>query len=292
MVNKKYKDRLFCLLFGSEAYKENMLSLYNALCDTNYTDINDIKIYTIDDVIYVKMKNDVSILIDSYLCLWEQQSTFNPNMPIRGLMYYGKMYSRYITENKLNLYGKTLVLLPTPRYTVFYNGGGDYPDTMDLKLSDAFAQKDVTHGFEWTAHMINLNFGKNDELLDKCKPLKGYMILIHKIRLYQQGKSLEDAVNAAVDDCISNNILADLLVKHRSEVIEMCITEYDEKTIMDGIREEGMKQGIITGEILGKKNMIYTMHKNGMAIDDIAKFTGIASDTIKQWLMSMQKNVH
>ena len=62
-LNKKYKDRLFCLLFGNEEYKENILSLYNALCNTAHTDVNDIKLYTIDSVIYIEMKNDVSILL-------------------------------------------------------------------------------------------------------------------------------------------------------------------------------------------------------------------------------------
>ena len=95
-LNKKYKDRLFCLLFGNEEYKENILSLYNALCNTAHTDVNDIKLYTIDSVIYIEMKNDVSILLDSYLHLWEQQSSYNPNMPLRGLMYFSKMYDRYI----------------------------------------------------------------------------------------------------------------------------------------------------------------------------------------------------
>ncbi len=61
-LNKKYKDRLFCLLFGNEEYKENILSLYNALCNTAHTDVNDIKLYTIDNVIYIEMKNDVSIV--------------------------------------------------------------------------------------------------------------------------------------------------------------------------------------------------------------------------------------
>ena len=80
-----------------------ILSLYNALCNTSYTNTDDIQIYTIEDVIYIKMKNDVSVLLDSFLYLWEQQSTFNPNMPIRGLLYFGKMYDKYITENHLNI---------------------------------------------------------------------------------------------------------------------------------------------------------------------------------------------
>ena len=102
-LNKKYKDRLFCLLFGNEEYKENILSLYNALCNTAHTDVNDIKLYTIDNVIYIEMKNDVSILLDSYLHLWEQQSSYNPNMPLRGLMYFSKMYDRYIVEHSYNI---------------------------------------------------------------------------------------------------------------------------------------------------------------------------------------------
>lgn len=146
MVNRKYKDRLFCLLFGNEEYKENILSLYNALCGTSHTNMDDIQIYTIDDVIYIKMKNDVSILLESFLYLWEQQSTYNPNMPIRGLMYFSKMYDRYIMENQLNIYGKTLIKLPTPRYTVLYNGTEELPGQMKLKLSESFINTDTSGG--------------------------------------------------------------------------------------------------------------------------------------------------
>lgn len=81
--------------------------MYNALCNTAHTDVNEIKLYTIDNVIYIEMKNDVSILLDSYLHLWEQQSSYNPNMPLRGLMYFSKMYDRYIVEHSYNIYGST-----------------------------------------------------------------------------------------------------------------------------------------------------------------------------------------
>ena len=174
-LNKKYKDRLFCLLFGNEEYKENILSLYNALCNTAHTDVNDIKLYTIDNVIYIEMKNDVSILLDSYLHLWEQQSSYNPNMPLRGLMYFSKMYDRYIVEHSYNIYGSTLVKLPTPRYTVLYNGTSKQPAFMKLKLSDAFIHEDTSGDFEWTANMVNINHGMNDELLNNCRPLQEYM---------------------------------------------------------------------------------------------------------------------
>ena len=243
MVNKKYKDRLFCLLFGNEEYKDNILSLYNALCHTSYTNVEDIQIYTIDDVIYIKMKNDVSILLDSFLYLWEQQSTFNPNMPIRGFMYFGKMYDRYITENSLNIYGKTIIKLPTPRYTVLYNGMDEQPSFMQLRLSDSFINPDSSGAFEWTASMINLNDGKNEDLLINCRPLKDYMTLINEIRKNSKIMNFDNAVDAAVTYCIEHDVLKTFLLKHRAEVKDVCITEYDEKTFVDGIRAEGRAEG-------------------------------------------------
>ena len=243
MVNKKYKDRLFCLLFGNEEYKDNILSLYNALCHTSYTNVEDIQIYTIDDVIYIKMKNDVSILLDSFLYLWEQQSTFNPNMPIRGFMYFGKMYDRYITENSLNIYGKTLIKLPTPRYTVLYNGMDEQLGFMQLRLSDSFINPDSSGAFEWTASMVNLNDGKNEDLLNSCRPLKDYMTLINEIRKNSKIMNFENAVDTAVTYCIEHDVLKAFLLKHRAEVKDVCITEYDEKTFVDGIRAEGRAEG-------------------------------------------------
>ena len=164
-TNREYKDRVFCLLFGSEEYKENALSLYNAISGTDYTDADDITFCSISDVIYIKMKNDVAVLFDSRLSLWEHQSSYNPNMPVRGLMYFGKMYDSYIKLGGINIYGSKLAKIPVPRYYVFYNGSKDLPAKLKLKLSDSFAEPDNSGDFEWTAIMLNLNIGKNDGLL-------------------------------------------------------------------------------------------------------------------------------
>ena len=56
-TNMKYKDRVFRMIFGYEKYKENLLELFNALNDTNYTNPDDLEINTLDDVFYMKMKN-------------------------------------------------------------------------------------------------------------------------------------------------------------------------------------------------------------------------------------------
>ena len=266
-INREYKDRLFCLLFGREEYKDNILSLYNALNDTSYTNPDDIEITTINDAIYIRMKNDVSFLIDSYLPLWEQQSTYNPNMPVRGLMYFGKLYSAFITGRNLNIYGKTLIRIPTPQYTVLYNGENEEPSVVKLKLSDAFIHKDDSGQFQWTATMINLNKGKNDQLLAKCKALSDYMHLINLIREYQKRMTFKDAVDKAVEECIQNNVLAEFLTKHRSEVLDMCITEYNEKAFVSGIHEEGRQQGIQQGIAA----LVKTLRRLKQSDDDIVK---------------------
>ena len=280
-INRIYKDRLFCLLFGKEEYKEYILSLYNALCKTNHTDVNDIRIYTIDNVIYIEMKNDVSILLDSYLHLWEQQSSYNPNMPLRGMMYFSRMYDRYITENAYNIYGTTLIKIPTPRYTVLYNGAKDEPAFVRLKLSDAFIHEDASGDFEWTADMININRGKNDELLDNCKPLKEYMILVERIRQNSKEMDVEEAVDAAVTYCIDHDILRDFLIKHRAEVKDVCITEFNEQVFINGIKEEGREEGRKDGIREGRINILVDFLKNAGSEADAKRLLNASDDEIR-----------
>ena len=255
-VNRKYRDRLFRFRFGREEYKEDMLSLYNAINGTSYEDAEDISITTIEDIIYISMKNDVSLLLDGNLSLWEQQSTLNLNMPLRGLIYFGNLYSQYVETNKINIYRKKLQKIPTPQYVVFYNGDEDSEAVTELKLSDAFMNKSKG-GFEWTATVYNLNRGKNDRLLEQCRPLSEYMELINRIRYNQKrGMDIKAAVDAAVDSCVKDGIMEDFLRKHKAEVISVCLTEFDEKAFADGMREEGFEDGIVKGRIEEKAESI------------------------------------
>ena len=199
MINNKHKDRLFRKILGDEKNKANLLELYNALNDTEYSNLDDLEITTIDDVIYMGMKNDISFLLDSTMSLYEQHSTFNPNMPLRGVMYFSKLYNKYITVNNFNIFNSKLIKIPMPQYYVFYNGKQEYPDQMKLKLSDAFQIK-KDEGFEWTAVMLNINYGKNKKLMDKCKILRDYAILVEKIRKYQKEyANMENGVARAGD---------------------------------------------------------------------------------------------
>lgn len=279
-VNDKNKDRLFRFLFGNEEYKEYALSLYNAVNDTDYQDINDITFYTIDDVIYIKRKNDVAVLLDSKLSLWEHQSTFNPNMPIRGLMYFGQMYDKYISLEEENIFGRKLIKIPTPKYCVFYNGNEDLPSVMKLRLSNAFAESDDSGEYEWIATMYNLNSGKNDILLDKCRTLSDYMVFVNKVKENRRnGLDKTVAVDKAVTDCIAGNILRNVLLKHRSEVASMVLTEFNEEVYKKGIYSEGFSDGKAEGKAEGVFSLV---QKGRITLEDAAEELNIPVSEIEK----------
>ena len=149
-INREYKVTVFSKLFGED--KENALSLYNAVNNSNYTNVDDLIFTTLDDVVYMKMKNDVSFLFDKTLSLYEHQSTYNPNMPLRGFLYFADLYRQLIKNNE-QIYSKNIVKIPTPKYIVFYNGSmKDMPESVkELHLSDAFDMPVEQGKFEWTA---------------------------------------------------------------------------------------------------------------------------------------------
>ncbi len=246
-INSKNKDLLFRFIFGAEENKHHLLSLYNAINNTNYTNTDDIEINTLSDVIYIRVKNDVSFILYSDMSLYEHQSTFNPNMPLRGMIYFSNLYSQFLSEHCKNIYGKTLVKIPTPRYTVFYNGYDSYPDKLELKLSDAFETPDTSGQFEWTATMLNINQGHNQEIMDKCQALFQYSDFNAKIKEYKQSMSFEEAVDKAVDYAIANNYLDGFFKKHREGIMHSCLTEFNEEAFRKGIHEEGYNDGFNDG---------------------------------------------
>ena len=253
LARRNYKDRLFIRLFHD---KKALLELYNALNGTHYTNPDDLEITTIDDVVYLGMKNDCSFIIGEYVNLYEQQSTFCKNMPIRGLIYLAGIYQGYIAQHEFNLYGTQMISLPTPRYIVFYNGTEDRPEREELHLSEAFAGKRPC--LECTVEVININKGKNQELMRQCRTLEGYSVFIGKVREFQEaGAPLEDAVDNACIYCIDNDFLKDFLLKHRNEVRKVLLTEYDAKKqrkmdIRDA-RTQGREEGLEEGRNLEKK---------------------------------------
>ena len=179
------------------------------LNNSSYENPEDLELTTIEDVLYIKMKNDFSFIIADTMNLYEQQSSHNPNMPLRGFLYFGNLYEKYLDTSGLSLHVKSQVKIPTPNYVVFYNGVDVRPPMEKLYLSDAFQIPDNRKEFEWTATVINLNHPENESLLNRCKPLSDYTFLVSRIQTYQKTMSVKEAVNQAVDDCIAANILTE-----------------------------------------------------------------------------------
>lgn len=246
-LNKEHKDRLFSFLFGSETNKQWTLSLYNAINETCYTDPEEIHFTTMDDVVYMGMKNDLSFILFYVMNIYEQQSTFNPNMPIRQLMYAGKIYDKYIHMNQLNIYGKKKVRLPIPKLVVFYNGIEEKEETI-LKLSDLFDKsgegRSAEPDIEVRVRMIDINYGRDKRLMEACRPLAEYAWLIWQIREKERSMDdIESAVDAALDDMPGDFLIRSFLIGNRAEVKDMCITEYNEAQTMQMLKEEGREEG-------------------------------------------------
>ncbi len=274
MINNKHKDRLFSYLFGSEENKKWTLSLYNAVNHSSYSDPEAIRITTMSDVLYMGMKNDISFILENSVSLYEQQSTYNPNMALRGFMYAARFYDKYVHEHKLNIYGTELITLPVPRLVVFYNGIDEIDDTV-LELKDAF-RPSVESDISARVRMININYGKNKELLDACRPLSEYAWLIDRIREYKKDMRIEDAVDRALNEMPQEYEIRPFLMGNRAEVKQMCITEYNEAETMQMFKAEGRKEGKLEIIIQLIHNGLITLEAGAeqlhMAMTDLEKY--------------------
>ena len=238
VAKREYKDTVFRMLFSE---KSELLSLYNALNGTSYEDPEELEITTLKNAIYMTVKNDISCVIDMRLNLYEHQSTVNPNIPLRDLDYVSRTYSLFYRDE--DIYSPHIIRLPNPKFIIFYNGLDKQPAKREMRLSDAYANKEEHPSLELIVVQININPGYNDELLKSCPSLYGYMQFVEKIRKNQKTMPLTEAVTQAVNDCIKENILADFLKKNKAEVVSMSLFEYDEKkherTMIEIGREEG-----------------------------------------------------
>ena len=225
--------------------KKELLALYNAVNKTHYDDPELLEINTLQNAIYMSMRNDVSFIIDSRLSLYEHQSTYSPNLPIRYLLYVADIYAN-ITKNE-NLYGTKKIMIPPPRFLIFYNGRAPYPERKILKLSELYAVEEEEVSLELTALLLNINPGYNEELMNTCKTLRDYAEYTERVRRYAEIMKLEDAVERAITECIREEILSEFLSKNRAEAKRMSIYEYDEERHMRQTRAEGYEDGEAAG---------------------------------------------
>ena len=284
--NVQYKDRLFNFIFGSEENKAWTLSLYNAVNGSAYSDPNAIQITTIKEIMYLGMHNDVSFLIAEEMALYEQQSTYNPNMPLRMLQYAGNLYEKYVKENKLNKYGSDILLLPVPKLVVFYNGTENQPNRKILRLSESFP-KGADADIEIKVRMLNINAGKNKKLLNACKPLGEYSWLVKEVRKNNTTKD-ESGMSSAIDKAITampdDYLIKPFLVVHRAEVKGMLLTEYNEAEQMELFKEDGRREGLAEGTM---KTLTALVREGLLSIRDAANHAGLTEKAFEQQMAAV-----
>ena len=298
-VNAEYKDRLFNFIFGREENREWTLSLYNAVNDSDYTDASEIVFNTLEDVLYLGMRNDTSFLVSEVMSVYEHQSTYNPNMPLRMMGYVDELYSGYLSANKLNKYSSMLIKLPVPRLVVFYNGIKDVDDEVLLKLSDSFDEGHrLEADIEVRVRMLNVNRGRNKSLMEKCRPLEEYAWFIERIREGRKKHELEVCVRDAVKAMPEDFLLKKFLTTHMKEVEGMLDREYNEEEVHELFKEEGRKEGIKEGRKEGIKEgikegrkegkgirdqeMISDMLNRGKSVKEIVDFCGYSAELVEQ----------
>ncbi len=276
-INREYRDRLFKFIFGNPENKEWTLSLYNAINGSHHTDASAIKLNTIENAVYMSMKNDVSFLIENTMNFYEQQTTYNPNMPMRFLIYAGMVYSKYIDQDKnYHKYSSVQQKAPTPKCVCFYNGVADKDDRMVLRLSDSF---DEVSDIEVAVTMININFGHNKALLDSCKPLKEYTWFVERVRSHQQTmEMLEEAVDATLEELPDDWLIKPFLVANKAEVKRMCITEYDEARTFAEQREEGRAEGALEKAM----SIALKLLQKGDRLLDVCECTSLTEEQVRK----------
>ena len=287
-ANVQYRNSVFCSYFQEPS---RLLSLCNAILDTNHTDTSKLELTTLEGTFFSNIKNDISCKIgDNFLVLVEHQSSINENMPFRCLSYVTEVMNNLI-EDKDRLYKKSLIHFPTPRFVVLYDGDDNEPLKREMRLSDAFAGD--SSAIELIVTSYNINYSKEQEILEKCPELKEYSIFVNQVKeALSVGYSLDNAIAYAVDYCLKNNIMYDYLKLHGKEVYSMTRLEWNEDTARRVWKEEareegmaqGMEQGMEQGIKKGKKETTIKMIRDfldvGTPINFIVKATGWSEQQI------------
>ena len=233
-VTSKFKDNVFCMLYRD---KKNLLELYNALNNSAYTNVDDLQVTTLNGGSYMKYKNDASFLLCMSLYMFEQQSSKNPNMPLRFLHYVSDVF-RELFSNSM-LHRRSMIKIPVPHFVTFYNGLEKWiEDEEEIRLSDMYEIPTDNPELELKVRVININ--KDVHILNKCKTLRDYMTFVNKVRFKMgvEGDDVRIAVTEAMDECIDEDILVDFFEKHREEVFEVSIYDYDEEEVRRVLAEE------------------------------------------------------
>ena len=214
--NREYKSDVFSMLMENKSYA---LEVYNALNHSDYKNPEEVEIIRLERGISLSIRNDASFLIDMNMSFYEHQSTYNPNMPLRSMIYYVNALEDWLKRKNLDLFGRKRIQLPTPHFVVFYNGTEKRPEYEEMRLSEAFCHKTDEPGIEVRCRVYNINPDNNRTLKERSAVLEGYTYFVEKVRTYRkENMGLEEAVDLAIEDCIKNHVLEDFFRDRKDEV--------------------------------------------------------------------------
>ena len=275
MTNRKIRDTVFCRYIGT---KPHLLELANALKGTQYTDSSKVSINTLEGSFYSNLKNDISFILDNMIVvLIEHQTTINPNMPLRFLSYVDEIYRMQTQSQQRKIYGRDLIKLPAPEFYVFYDGEDSSFDHETLRLSDAFLAP--SDQLELTVNVYNLADNKSSRLKSLCEPLHDYSVFSNKYKQFRrENLSIDEAVQAAINYCLENNIMGEYLKNNEREVIDMFGFEWNEqeerKALLEAGEERGEARGEARGRARGKIEAICDMILHGLISFNDLKSSG------------------
>jgi predicted transposase/invertase (TIGR01784 family) len=293
--NKKYKDSLFVTYLTEDP--KRLIEVYNAVLSANLSPDTKVEVNTLENVLYHSVKNDLSFTVgDNLVVLIEDQSTLNMNMPLRLLMYVSRIYEQLLPSRAV--YSAQTIKVPRPEFIVLYNGKENLPDTMELKLSEAFMDAYTKETLELTLTVYNINPGHNEHIRQKSKALWNYSTFVAKIHEYEKsGMPLADALRKGVEYCIKNGVMPEFIRKHSSEVNNMLFTEYNPAearrvAIDEGFAqgseyghaqglEQGIELGIEKGIEKGILDIARRMKRNGRSVESIAADTGLSVEQVE-----------
>jgi len=288
-TNKNFKDGLFTSLFSDP---DLLRELYCALEGVTLPPDVPVSINTLENVLFLDFYNDISFEIGGKLIvLIEQQSTINPNIALRLLFYITRILEKRIHSR--TLYSKKSVSIPWPEFYVLYNGKETFPDNAVFKLSDLFKTpedlgllKKNYPLLELEVKVLNINEGRNAEIVNRCKKLSEYSFFIAKIHAFwEELGSLEEAVKTAIKYCFRHGIMKDYLEIHGSEVLNMILEEWNTEDAIAFAREEGREDGREEGREEGKeareKEIARNLLAKGSTIEFVHEITGLDLETIQ-----------
>jgi len=278
--NREYKDNVFRLLFGDES---KSAELYNAIKGTNYKS-NAVIMNTLQNPLFVDLRNDVSFTVDDkFVVLIEHQSSINPNMALRCLLYITRIYE--ILIDKGEIYKSKPMSIENPEFYVMYNGKEEYPEKSIIKLSDLYKVQGIENNLELTVTVYNVNNGQNRNMMERSRTLDEYAVFVEKLRDYVDNSGLEltEALNKAVDDCVRENILREFLEKYGGDVVSILAREFN---IDDFVRIRAEEKAEEKAEDIAEKLL-----ELGTPLDIIIKATDIPIEKVEKMAKKFNEKV-